>query len=179
MKIKILPLICLLFLLSTTLITNQKPTIAYDVITSQTGEKYETGYIAFDSNIIENKIFKDISIGIVITISNTIVKNCQFINCNDEGIVVYSNNNLFDSCTFINCNDGIELQKSSNNIIKNCNFINCYHAGIDGIIQSNNNNQITSCNFKNNCYAIYFQNSKNNQIKNCVFKNNKKDLVEL
>lgn len=149
------------------------------VITKKTDYKYETGLkITKDNQVIENYVFVDIPIGIVIWSSNNIISNCEFTNCTDEGILLWGNNNTIKECVFYNCLDGIELQRSSNNTFINCNFFGNNHAGIDGILDNNNNNMFLSCKVIGNVYGVYFKDSENNEFIDCIFKNNKVDKEE-
>lgn len=149
------------------------------VISKETNYKYETGIkLTEDNQIIENYIFRDIPIGIVVYSSNNVIANCEFTDCSDEGILLVGDNNVVRDCSFTYCTDGIELQKSSNNVIIRCSFVNNYHAGVDGIKDNNNNNLFSYCTFYNNPFGIYFKNSENNRYINCDFANNKIDLLE-
>jgi len=150
------------------------------VITRKTNYKYEYGMkVVEDNQIIENYIFIDIPIGIVIWSSNNTIANCTFINCTDEGILLIGDNNTIRDSVFYNCCDGIELQRSSNNAFINDRFLHNSHAGIDGIIENNNNNLFSFCVFYNNPYAVYFKESENNQFENCTFLDNGKDIIEV
>jgi parallel beta-helix repeat protein len=150
-----------------------------ETITKKTDYMYECGIrITKENQIIKDKIFYDIPIGIMIWCSNTLIENCDFINCSDEGIVIFTtNNNTIKNCTFYSCCDGVELQQSSNNIFIDCNFLDCYHAGIDGIKKSNDNNQFINCTFTDNNMGVYFSQSENNMFVDCLFINNKVDRL--
>lgn len=150
-------------------------------ITKETDFIYETGIkVTEDNQIIENLIFVDIPIGIMVWSSGNHIINCTFVNCSDEGIVFFetSHNNIVENCVFYKCCDGIELQKSSNNIFINCRFLNNYHAGIDGILSSNNNNSFFSCVFLDNMMGVYFSQSEDDEFINCTFLDNEVDLWE-
>jgi len=150
-------------------------------ITRETGGKYEVGiHIRFDNQFLENQIFYDIPVGILVWSSNNHIINCTFINCSDEGILLVGDNNTIENCVFYNCCDGIELQKSSNNTFINCRFLSNYHAGIDAIKTDNNNNLFYNCLFYDNSpYGCYFHESKNNKFINCEFIENKNDIKEV
>ena len=130
----------------------------YDLIVGVTGYKYEYGIrIDDDDTIISGYVFKDIAIGIVVWASNTIIRDCIFIHCSDEGIVLFStgsDNSIID-CIFIDCCDGIELQQAHNTTIKNCEFIRSYHAGIDIIGNPSYNTRVIDCIFEDNKMDIY------------------------
>ena len=149
-------------------------------ITRETDFKYEAGIsIKIDNQIVENKVFYEIPIGIVVWSSNNHILNCTFINCSDEGIILVGNNNTIENCVFYKCLDGIELQHSSNNTFINCRFLSNYHAGIDAIKDNNNNNKIYSCLFYDNSpYGCFFSKSKNNEFINCEFIENEIDIKE-
>lgn len=143
--------------------------LSLEVITRKTHYLYEYG-ISVDNplQLVEDKVFFDIPIGIRVFSSRNVIRQCIFINCDDEGIVLFSNYNLIIDCYFYNCCDGVELQKSSFNFFINCTFENCYHAGIDGIIHSNNNNWFVNCKFINNTvFDVYFHNSICNHFIGC------------
>ena len=149
-----------------------------DVITAQTDFKYEAGLqIKFDGEKVENQVFMDIPIGIVVWSSNNHIANCTFINCSDEGILLIGDNNIVENCVFYYCCDGIELQESSNNLFINLGFFNNYHAGIDAIRHSNNDNSFYNCMFYGNYYAVYFKQSENNSFIDCCFLENQQDLL--
>jgi len=148
-------------------------------ITKETDFIYETGIkVMKDNQIIENQVFYDIPIGIIVWSSNNLIANCTFINCSDEGILLIGSNNIIENCVFYKCCDGIELQKSSDNTFINCRFLNNYHAGIDAIKNSNNNNRFHYCLFYDNYYGCYFKESENNKFVNCTFLDNEVDLWE-
>jgi len=148
-------------------------------ITKETDFKYEAGIeVSKDNQIIENKVFYDIPIGIIVWSSNNLIANCTFINCSDEGILLIGNNNAIENCVFYNCCDGIELQKSSDNIFINCRFLSNSHSGIDAIKNSNNNNVFYSCLFYDSPYGCFFKESENNEFIDCVFIDNDKDIME-
>ena len=144
-----------------------------NIITKKTGYQYEVGIkIVKNWQIVENKFFIDIPIGIAVFTSNNLIINCTFINCADEGIVIFGNNNIIKNCVFYKCLDGVELQSSSNNKFINCQFLSCSHAGIDGILENNNNNIFSFCIFYNNLIGCYFSNSVDNKFNNCSFIDN-------
>ena len=129
-------------------------------ITRESDFIYETGInITKDNQRIENMVFYDIPIGIILWSSNNVIANCTFIECSDEGILLIGSNNLIENCVFYRCVDGIELQKSSNNTFINCRFLNNTHAGIDGIINSNNYNEFYNCLFYESPYGCFFKES--------------------
>lgn len=149
----------------------------YDFIYGQTDYKREAGIRLVSTNeLIQNKIFVNIPIGVVSFFGNTTIRNCIFINCSDEGILLIGNNNIVDNCKFYKCGDGIELQSSSNNQITNNLFVD-NHCGIDAIYNSNNNNQINNNMFKDNFMGIYFKESENNNFNNNLFLDNDKEIV--
>lgn len=154
-------------------------------ITKETDFKYEAGIkVTEDNQIIENRVFYDIPIGIAVWSSNNLIANCTFINCDDEGIVFFegtslgSDNNTIINCVFYRCCDGIELQRSSNNRIINCRFLSNSHAGIDGILDNNNDNLFSSCVFYDSPFGCYFSRSEGNKFVNCTFLDNKIDMEE-
>lgn len=148
-------------------------------VTKETDFKYETGIkITEDGQIIENKVFYDIPIGIAVWSSDNNIINCTFINCSDEGILLIGSNNTIENCVFYKCVDGIELQKSSDNTFINCRFISNTHAGIDAIYCNNDNNLFSFCLFYDNHYGCYFKESENNEFMNCTFLDNEIDLWE-
>lgn len=149
------------------------------IITKKTNNKYEYGIrVDLDNQTIQDKVFIDIPIGIVIWSSNNKIANCTFINCSDEGIILLGSNNMIENCVFYNCLDGIELQRSSNNTFVNCRFLSNSHAGIDAIHHSNNNNLFSFCVFYNNPYGCYFKESECNVFTNCTFLDNEIDIKE-
>jgi len=153
---------------------------ANNLITSQTGFKYETGIrIIEDGQTVKNKTFIDIPIGIAVWGSMAIIENCTFINCSDEGIVFFemSHNNTVRNCVFYICVDGIELQRSCNNTFWNCDFIENSHAGVDAILGSNNDNDFYNCGFYDNYMGIYSYDSYSNRIINCKFSGNTIDTI--
>jgi parallel beta-helix repeat protein len=130
-----------------------------------TAGKYDYIQRVDKPTIITNKIFRDTPIGLAIWSSNTIVINCLFINCTDEGIIICNSvNNLIMFNYFIDCVDGIELQISGYNKILFNKFWDIEHMGIDAIHQSNNYNLIAFNEFRNAPYGIYFKESYNNTI---------------
>ena len=150
-----------------------------NVITRQTDFKYEIGIkITSDRERIENQVFIDIPIGIVVWSSNNYIANCTFMFCPDEGILLIGNNNTIENCMFYYCEDGIELQESSNNSFINNVYLNNSHAGIDAIHHSNNNNSFFNCMFYGNTMGVYFKQSENNSFTDCCFLKNKRDYVE-
>lgn len=152
--------------------------IAMELVTRETGGKYEVGIkIVKGNQVIENHVFKDIPIGIAVWSSNNLIVNCTFINCSDEGILLIGSNNIVENCVFYQCCDGIELQRSSNNTFINCRFLSNTHAGIDGIISSNNYNSFISCVFYDNMMGVYFSQSQNITFDDCLFVDNKEDKV--
>lgn len=149
-------------------------------ISRETDFIYETGIsIKIDNQVVENKVFYEIPIGIFVWSSNNRISNCTFINCSDEGIILIGSNNTIENCVFYNCCDGIELQRSSNNTFINCIFLSNYHAGIDAIKDSNNNNKFYSCLFYDSPYGCFFKESENNEFINCEFIENKIDIKEV
>jgi len=146
-------------------------------ITKETDFIYETGLkITEDNRKVENIIFVDIPIGIIVWSSNNLIANCTFINCSDEGILLIGSNNIIENCAFYDCCDGIELQRSSNNIFINCRFLSNTHAGIDGIKDNNNNNLFSFCLFYDSLYGCYFNESEDNKFINCTFLDNTMDV---
>jgi len=130
----------------------------HTIIVGVTGHKYECGMRADDDGaIISGYIFKDIAIGICVWASDTIIRDCLFINCKDEGIVLMptGNNNSIIDCIFIECCDGIELQQAHDSIILNCEFIRNWHAGIDIIGDPSYNTLITKCEFIDNKMDVF------------------------
>lgn len=149
-------------------------------ITKQTNFKYETGMkIMKDNQIIENLIFVDIPIGIVIWSSDNLIANCTFVNCSDEGIMLFGSNNTIENCIFYKCVDGVELQNSSNNTFINCRFLSNTHAGIDAIRCNNDNNLFSFCLFYDNPYGCYFKESKDNKFINCTFLDNTMEMKNI
>ena len=147
-----------------------------DVITAQTDYIYETGMqIKMSGQKVENQVFVDIPIGIIVWSSNNLIANCTFIFCYDEGILLIGDNNTIENCVFYYCCDGIELQESSNNLFINLWFFNNYHAGIDAICHSNNNNSFYNCLFYYNVLGAYFKQSENNSFIDCCFFGNQQD----
>lgn len=154
--------------------------LASHIITRETDYIYEAGLkITKDNQVIENKIFYEIPIGIAVWSSGNLIANCTFINCSDEGILLIGSNNIIENCVFYNCCDGIELQRSSNNTFINCRFLSNSHAGIDAINDNNNNNVFYSCLFYDNPYGCFFKESKNNEFIDCVFIENVKDIYKV
>ena len=154
--------------------------LASHIITRETDYIYEAGIeVTEDNQIIENKVFYDIPIGIAVWSSGNIIANCTFINCSDEGILLIGSNNIIENCVFYKCVDGIELQRSSNNTFINDRFLSNTHAGIDAITDSNNNNAFYSCLFYDNPYGCFFKESKNNEFIDCAFMDNKIDMREV
>ena len=146
-------------------------------ITKETGFKYEAGIeIRKDNQVIENQVFYNIPIGIIVWSSNNHIINCTFINCSDEGIMLFGSNNTIENCVFYMCVDGVELQKSSDNIFINCRFLSNSHAGIDAIKSGNDNNEFYSCLFYDNPYGCYFKESNDNEFIDCIFLDNKIDM---
>jgi len=146
-----------------------------EIITSQSDYTYETGIkIAEDGQVVKNKTFIDIPIGIAVWGSMATIENCTFINCSDEGIVFFksSHNNTVRNCVFYQCVDGIEMQSSSDNSFYNCDFIENSHAAIDAIHGANNDNSFWNCSFLDNYMGIYSYDSYGNIYINCRFKGN-------
>lgn len=149
-------------------------------ITRETDFIYETGInIHKDNQRLENLVFYDIPVGIILWSSNNIIANCTFIECSDEGILLIGSNNIIENCVFYRCVDGIELQKSSNNTFINCRFLNNTHAGIDGIINNNDYNKFYYCLFYGSPYGCFFKESTNNEFIDCNFMFNHRDLFEV
>ena len=148
------------------------------VITGQTGHKYECGIkVTSDGQIIENKVFINIAIGIAVWADNVTIRNCTFMYCDDEGIVLFGSNTTIENCFFYYCCDGIELQKSSHNSFINLWLFNNTHAGIDAIYHSNNNNYFFNCMVYGNYMGVYFKQSENNSFIDCCFWENQQDYV--
>lgn len=148
-----------------------------EIVTAETDFKYETRITLIrDGEIVQNRTFIDIPIGIAVWASNTCIENCTFIGCDDEGIVFFfsSGNNIVKNCVFYQCCDGIELQGSCNNSFINCVFLNNSHAGVDGLRYSNNNS-FFNCVFYGNVMGVYFRESENMIFTDSVFYNNKYD----
>ncbi len=149
-------------------------------ITKETDFKYEVGInIKIDNQIMENKVFYDIPIGIAVWSSNNRISNCTFIQCSDEGILLIGSNNIIENCVFYECLDGVELQESSNNVFINCRFLSNSHAGIDAIKNNNSNNLFSFCFFYDNYYSCYFKESENNEFVNCTFLDNAMDVKNI
>ena len=146
-------------------------------ITKETNFKYEAGIeLREDNQVIENKVFYEIPIGIFVWSSNNRISNCTFINCSDEGIILIGSNNTIENCVFYKCADGVELQKSSNNTFINDRFLSNTHAGIDAIKNNNNDNTFYLCLFYENYYGCFFKESKDNEFIDCTFLDN---IVEM
>lgn len=146
-----------------------------DVYTHETDFIYEYGIkLQKDYDVVRDEVFIDIPIGIAVWSSYTLIENCTFINCNDEGIVFLggSSYNIVRNCVFYDCVDGIEIQSSTNNTFINCIFINNTHAGFDAIHEKNDNNTFIDCVFYNNCMGTYFSDGENTSYIDCVFENN-------
>jgi len=146
-------------------------------ITKETDFKYEIGIsIKIDNQIVENKVFYDIPIGIAVWSSNNRISNCTFIQCSDEGILLIGSNNIIENCVFYECLDGVELQESSNNVFINCRFLSNTHAGVDAIKHNNNNNMFYSCLFFDSLWGCYFSRSIGNEFVECTFLDNILDV---
>ncbi len=141
---------------------------------------YTTGIKVTSKNIeISNCNIYETPVGIAVWSSDSIINNCEFRYCEDEGIALLGwkghpcNNNEIIDCFFYNNCDGIELQHSSYNLIKNCEFSKNTHTGIDAIASSNNDNRIVNCKIvKNEVNGIYLSSSSNNRIIDCEIYDN-------
>jgi len=149
-------------------------------ITKETDYIYEAGIkVTEDNQIIENKIFYEIPIGIAVWSSNNRIANCTFIFCYDEGILLIGDNNTIENCVFYYCCDGIELQRSSNNTFINDRFLNNTHAGIDAIKNNNNDNKFYNCLFYGSPFGCFFKESRDNEFIECTFIENVKDIYKV
>lgn len=141
---------------------------------------YSTGIKITSSNIeVDQCEIYDTPVGIAVWESENIIKNSNFVNCEDEGIALLGwknnecNNNKILNCNFYKNCDGIELQYSSYNLISNCKFFKNTHTGIDAIASSNNNNKIIDCEIIDNMVnGIYLSSSSYNEIIDCEIRDN-------
>lgn len=149
---------------------------------------YTTGVKITASNVrVENCNIFDTPVGIAVFTSCSIIYNCKFWGCRDEGIALIGSSlskctsNEISNCIFHNNCDGIELQYSTDNIIINCEFFDNTHTGIDAISSSNDRNEIINCKIYNNSvHGIYLHSSSSNKITDCMLSNNKDgDIVEV